>query len=99
MLQSADEGLQHFTCATWLSSRSNHTRCGLTGHSLGGALATLAAYDIAALWPTMAVSCYTFGAPRTGNRAFAVDYARMVQDTWHVINGGCFKFIVRCWRS
>ena len=49
--------------------------------------ATLAAYDIAAHFPSLTVSCYTFGAPRTGNRAFADDYSRMVEDTWHIING------------
>jgi predicted lipase len=49
--------------------------------------ATLAAYDIAAYFPSLTVSCYTFGAPRTGNRAFADDYSRMVEDTWHIING------------
>jgi Lipase (class 3) len=49
--------------------------------------ATLAAYDIAANFPSLTVSCYTFGAPRTGNRAFADDYSRMVEDTWHIING------------
>jgi Lipase (class 3) len=49
--------------------------------------ATLAAYDIAARFPSLGVSCYTFGAPRTGNRAFADDYSRVVEDTWHIING------------
>lgn len=38
--------------------------------SLGGALATLCAYDIKKRMPQaeylMDVSCYTFGAPRTG---------------------------------
>lgn len=58
-----------------------------TGHSLGGSLAMLAAYDIAALLPTLTVRCYTYGAPRTGNRAFAEDYGRVVEDTWHIING------------
>ena len=45
------------------------------GHSLGGALATLAAYDVRAVGLAMGkdprVSCYTFGAPRTGNHSFA----------------------------
>ena len=47
----------------------------------------LAAYDIAARLPTLTVRCYTYGAPRTGNRAFAEDYGRVVEDTWHIING------------
>ena len=37
------------------------------GHSLGGALATLASYDLKQVLPDRAqISCYTFGAPRTG---------------------------------
>jgi len=61
------------------------------GHSLGGALATLAAFDIRRhLLETMQsnaqVVCYTFAAPRTGNHAFAREYNTMVPDTWSVIN-------------
>ncbi len=47
------------------------------GHSLGGALATLAAYDIQAACDCpekLDLSCYTFGAPRTGNHAFAHEF-------------------------
>ena len=32
------------------------------------------------------VLCYTFGAPRTGNHAFATDYNHVVPDTWSIIN-------------
>eukprot|EP00300_Choanocystis_sp_HF-7_P024383 c2581_g1_i2.p1 GENE.c2581_g1_i2~~c2581_g1_i2.p1 ORF type:complete len:436 (+),score=87.15 c2581_g1_i2:1223-2530(+) len=43
-----------------------------TGHSLGGAVATLAALDFTLAYPTMFdVSLYVFGSPRVGNRAFA----------------------------
>ena len=41
------------------------------GHSLGGALATLAAYDIQSRFGLKDLQVYTFGAPRTGNHAFA----------------------------
>ena len=63
----------------------------LTGHSLGGALANLAAYDIARALERLhgrvtRVICYTFGSPRTGNHAFAHDYQRVVPDTWSIIN-------------
>ena len=32
------------------------------------------------------ISCYTFGAPRTGNHAFAREYNEAVPDTWGIIN-------------
>ncbi len=59
------------------------------GHSLGGALASLAAFDIQRQCPCLKpldVSCYTFGAPRVGNHAFARQYDAVVPDTWNIIN-------------
>ncbi len=61
------------------------------GHSLGGALATLTAFDIRRhlmdnMQSDAEVVCYTFAAPRTGNHAFAREYNAMVPDTWSVIN-------------
>ncbi len=53
---------------------------------MGGALATLAAYDVAKEHPDVTVACYTFGAPRTGNRAFARECDRVVPDNWSIIN-------------
>lgn len=62
----------------------------VTGHSLGGALATLCAYDIKKRCPyaerLIDVSCYTFGAPRTGNHAWVHASDAAVRDSWHVIN-------------
>ncbi|GMH46106.1 hypothetical protein BSKO_14070 [Bryopsis sp. KO-2023] len=60
----------------------------VTGHSLGGAVASLAAFDIARYVgvPMCCIRCYTFGAPRTGNHAFAREYNALVPDTWHIIN-------------
>ena len=34
----------------------------------------------------MDVSCYTFGAPRVGNHAWAKMYDATVPDTWTLIN-------------
>lgn len=42
-----------------------------TGHSLGGALATLCATAVKSECPQLHVSAYTFGSPRVGNKAFA----------------------------
>ncbi|KAI9437657.1 alpha/beta-hydrolase [Lactarius indigo] len=43
----------------------------LTGHSLGGALASLAALSVKSNFPWVAVRLFTFGQPRTGDGAFA----------------------------
>ena len=61
----------------------------MAGHSLGGALASLAAFDIQRHCPCLGnldVSCYTFGATRVGNHAFARQYDATVPDTWNIIN-------------
>ncbi|BDA50387.1 probable lipase at C-terminar half [Coccomyxa sp. Obi] len=66
------------------------TQVYLTGHSLGGALAMLAAYDVARALEGVAkrteVACYTFGSPRVGNYAFAWDYGKTVPDSWSIVN-------------
>jgi len=43
----------------------------VTGHSLGGAVASLAAVSIKSAHPNVALKLYTYGQPRTGNAAFA----------------------------
>ncbi|CAD7702015.1 unnamed protein product [Ostreobium quekettii] len=60
----------------------------VTGHSLGGAIAQLAAFEISSTLKVgpCRVSCYTLGCPKVGNRAFACEYHRAVPDTWHVVN-------------
>lgn len=65
--------------------------CFAAGHSLGGALATLAAHDIRKQLleneqSNTKVVCYTFAAPRTSNHAFAREYNAIVPDTWSIIN-------------
>jgi hypothetical protein len=42
----------------------------VTGHSLGAALATLAAVDLKRQHQTANIQLFTFGSPRVGNRAF-----------------------------
>ena len=41
------------------------------GHSLGGALASLAAVALKANFPDVPLRVYTYGQPRTGDRAYA----------------------------
>lgn len=58
----------------------------ITGHSLGGALATLAALDIATYMPFQGPIVYTFGAPRVGDPAFVKAYNYTVPLHWRFQN-------------
>lgn len=57
----------------------------ITGHSMGGALATLlAAYLSNGHWPQMTV--YTFGSPRCGNSGFATLFDQLVKHCWRYVH-------------
>eukprot|EP00257_Ricinus_communis_P016048 XP_015574093.1 uncharacterized protein LOC8265687 isoform X2 [Ricinus communis] len=62
----------------------------VTGHSLGGALATLLALELSSSQLSkrgaISVTMYNFGSPRVGNRRFAELYNQKVKDTWRVVN-------------
>lgn len=58
----------------WVASRGDGARFVLTGHSLGGALALLAAYDIAAEAKGAIDAVITFGSPRVGTRRWRACY-------------------------
>jgi triacylglycerol lipase len=57
----------------------------LTGHSLGGALATLCALDVVFNSKFSRPILYTFGAPRVGNPTFAAFYNRKVPSTHRIV--------------
>ncbi|KAF0892976.1 hypothetical protein E2562_021278 [Oryza meyeriana var. granulata] len=62
----------------------------VTGHSLGGALATLLALELSSSQMTKSgvifVTMYNFGSPRVGNRRFAEVYNAKVKNSWRVVN-------------
>ncbi|XP_076924178.1 uncharacterized protein LOC143586534 [Bidens hawaiensis] len=62
----------------------------VTGHSLGGALATLLALELTssqlAKRGVISVTMYNFGSPRVGNKKFAEVYNQGVKDSWRVVN-------------
>lgn len=58
----------------------------LTGHSLGGALAVLAASDLGRAYPSASLVCYTYGSPKVGNSAFAAEFHELVPDSWSLVN-------------
>jgi predicted lipase len=59
-----------------------------TGHSLGGALATLCAIDVQYNFSnTVAVEMYTFGSPKVGNEGFRESFNRRVPNSYRFIYG------------
>ena len=61
-----------------LSGGRAPTRVICTGHSLGGAVATLAATWAALQWPRADVRAVTFGSPKVGNRKFIRAFQSLV---------------------
>jgi hypothetical protein len=57
----------------------------ITGHSLGGALATLCAADIRKTLK-LPVRMYNYGSPRVGNKKFKKLYNKLVPDTFRFVN-------------
>jgi predicted lipase len=64
-------------------SVSSMTIC---GHSLGGALATLLALDLAANTAFTNPAVYTYGSPRTGDSLFASTFDQVVKNSYRVAN-------------
>jgi len=70
---------------TWKRSVTSVTIC---GHSLGGALATLLAIDLAAnaAAPFNVPTVYTYASPKTGDPLFVSTYNHLVPDTLRIAN-------------
>ncbi|WP_379129682.1 lipase family protein [Paenibacillus sp. sgz500958] len=58
----------------------------ITGHSLGGALATLCAVDVAANTAYHSPDLYTYGSPRVGDPAFAQAFSKYVRRSFRIAN-------------
>lgn len=61
----------------------------IAGHSLGGSLAVLAAYDLAktlSIGERANIRVYTHGCPRVGNGTFAQQFNDNVAPCWNIIN-------------
>jgi triacylglycerol lipase len=70
-----------------VAKESQHKKVICTGHSLGGALATLSAVDVKYNVPGKEVNCYTFGSPKVGNADFVKFYNGRVPQTFRFVNG------------
>lgn len=57
----------------------------VTGHSLGGALATLIALALSIHYSGAMVYCVTEGAPRVGNAAFVKAFNKLVFEAYRVV--------------
>lgn len=56
------------------------------GHSLGGALASIACIQLHHVFPELKIHCYTFGSPRPGDKAFAAVFKESVQSSYRFLN-------------
>jgi len=70
-----------------VESYPNQKEIIITGHSLGGALATLSAVDIKYNYPEKSVLCITFGSPRVGNKAFTRSFIKRVPRSFRFVCG------------
>ena len=72
-----------------LRSRYPKYRVLVTGHSLGGAIASLASVYMIheSLVPRDRLVLYTFGMPRVGNYDYALQHSRLVPHSFRVVNG------------
>ena len=57
-----------------------------SGHSLGGALATIASVNYAFAYPDMVVDCVTFGSPRVGDPVFANYFNKTIKNSYRFVN-------------
>ena len=57
-----------------------------TGHSLGGALATIATVYYGLQYPDMNINCITFGSPRVGNKDFVNLFNNRVNISQRFVN-------------
>jgi triacylglycerol lipase len=89
---NVDEGFSGIYSQTAASVTAAIQRVGaspnvvVTGHSLGAALAVLAAADIAANGLAANPELYSFAGPRVGDLTFAADFNRLVTSAWRVVN-------------
>jgi len=57
----------------------------ITGHSIGGAIAIIAAQQLESIFEDQVAACYTFGCPRVGQMAYAESIKSAV---YRVVNAG-----------
>ena len=68
-----------------LRNAGNLAHVFVTGHSLGGSLATLCTADVRASL-NVTTTLYAFASPRAGDPAFAARFNAECPDTWRIVN-------------
>lgn len=58
----------------------------VTGHSLGGALASIACVALKKEFPNLKIHCYTFGSPRPGDASFSKCFEESVESSHRFLN-------------
>lgn len=75
-----------------VGEESNRWEILFTGHSLGGALTTLCAYDIAKMEECKeeklfsSIDVYNYGSPMVGGEAFTSEFNELVPNCWRIVN-------------
>lgn len=70
----------------YVAAHSDAVHVSITGHSLGGAMATLCHVDLARAFPPLKLALYTFGSPRVGNDYFVDIANRSGTISWRVVH-------------
>lgn len=90
-----------------LKTENPRARLLFTGHSLGGALASLAsslfAFQHKDLVSTSDIFLITFGQPRVGNQDYAIGHDALVPNSWRIVHRydlvahipGCYEGLIR----
>lgn len=76
---------QTFNAVRSLRTKYPGYKLAITGHSLGGALAILAAADLSHNQQTVD-EVYTFGAPRVGNSVFSTYFKQKIAESYRIVN-------------
>jgi hypothetical protein len=85
---TVEEGAGKPSVVKFLGTLATANSLTICGHSLGGAIATLLALDVAAHAPAPFndPTIYTYASPRTGNHDFAVKYHQTVTTTYRFVD-------------
>ena len=65
-------------------SKNAGNKIAVTGHSLGGALASICALDVKYNFPDKEVVLYTYGSPRVGNAHYVECHKKRIQDAYYI---------------